>query len=1137
MQNLLSDDELRCLLEAERPGSAADDHESTEAEAESARPRHGLSGDLAEIDLVSAFETLNRTGSEGVLIVANPLEEHHLWFRHGQVRDWVSQRTESRRLGQHLVRARIITQRQLDEAIQSQREHSEPLGEILVRAGFATTEQIDEAVTAQALEDVYSLFVWTNGTTVFHPGPPKAEDCERLSAAPTFDIRSVLREVGRRDPEWQTVLEKLGGPDDIIVKRDNPPPVPLEERHAGVMQILAEGERSLRELALATATSLFDCAKVVKDLCDWKMVKAASPSEMLLLARSRVEQGDSKRAAVILRSLVKCQDPGDTAAARAIVDLLVSCNEKSTAAELLVKASHSATVTEERLALAREAHRCDPRSVPALRYLRERLADVGVAGDEMLSVCCALAEGLIRDGWLAEALEVVAPFKAQSAEDTAAVSIRVRVLCKLDRPQDAVDELLKLTKLCRGAGRREALAKLYQQVLRIDPKRSDIVILLKRLRQRRFTPVLRGGIAIVVLAAAALFGISYYLDEQAERQFESWSGKIRKLIGAGDPQAALRVYLEGAEFLEDPRASSLKNQIDARADRLEQAREDDLQARLGAASAHFEAGRYGEALAAYQELQRAPGRAARVTRAIDMRFGGLLRRLESLAEDLPRIIPPSPDSLDPKVKVVSALELLDREFHRADAETAHNVLGVKDAALFADVVGAERAARMVRAAQTLVPVFVLADKRRIEYGAARQRLELRENLEELWKAAREREEANDFKSAHAIYEKLAREHLDDKGEFRALFAAKRDRYEWIVRELETLEQATAQGDIAAATKVLEGLGHREPKIPFHEIVRLPLWIESVPAGAAAFVDGTSVGATPLLYPFSAATPPRVRVELDGFEPAEYTVRERKGMRVRTIMVKRPDWTASSTGVAERAPVFHGDIVLVVDRSGSLMALRRGTGQKLWVFATGDLSGLLPAPVVSGDSVLLASVDGPLRSLSRTSGELLWVRDGIPCEGAPVAADGELIAATTDGELVGVSVAEGGKVLYRRALPGPVHSDLQLDGTRVFLTTTNGWLVCVRVGGGGEMWRVALGSGTAAAPCVAHDLVAAVSTDGRLLVVRAKDGAVQWEATGLGEMARKPAVARQQLLVASQSDLLSFELKTGQRRATQSAVGA
>ena len=64
--------------------------------------------------------------------MSNPLEEHHLWIRGGQVSDWVPSRVESRRLGRRLIRAGLITADQLDEAMRKQGEGKQPLGEILV---------------------------------------------------------------------------------------------------------------------------------------------------------------------------------------------------------------------------------------------------------------------------------------------------------------------------------------------------------------------------------------------------------------------------------------------------------------------------------------------------------------------------------------------------------------------------------------------------------------------------------------------------------------------------------------------------------------------------------------------------------------------------------------------------------------------------------------------------------------------------------------------------------------------------------------------------------------------------------------------------------------------------------------------
>ncbi|MFQ3669719.1 MAG: MSHA biogenesis protein MshE, partial [Fimbriimonadaceae bacterium] len=54
-----------------------------------------------------------------------------------------------RRFGEALVSQRVITQAQLDEALEHQRESHRPLGEILVSLGYISEEMLLRALAAQ----------------------------------------------------------------------------------------------------------------------------------------------------------------------------------------------------------------------------------------------------------------------------------------------------------------------------------------------------------------------------------------------------------------------------------------------------------------------------------------------------------------------------------------------------------------------------------------------------------------------------------------------------------------------------------------------------------------------------------------------------------------------------------------------------------------------------------------------------------------------------------------------------------------------------------------------------------------------------------------------------------------------------
>jgi len=349
-----------------------------------------------------------------------------------------------------------------------------------------------------------------------------------------------------------------------------------------------------------------------------------------------------------------------------------------------------------------------------------------------------------------------------------------------------------------------------------------------------------------------------------------------------------------------------------------------------------------------------------------------------------------------------------------------------------------------------------------------------------------------------------------------------------VREIAEYSKA---GDLDAATRCFVALERREPDIPFDGLVRLPLQVSSFPTGATVYLDDENVGVTPLQTSYLPSGNPVVRVVLEGFTPVVHTLRRKVGLLLQVVLVRQPVWTLRAKGVVESKSLFGGEgLVFLSDRSGSLTAVRRDSGDEIWSKSTGDLSGLLPTPVVWHDQVILTSLDGPVRSLALGSVRQLWEVDGVPCEGAPVLVNDLLVLGTTESELVALDLANRGVVACRVRLPGPVSCDVVAANDRIYLTTTNGWIVCANLESASLLWQVHAGSEITAAPAVGRGLVAVGCSEGRLLAVDWNTGAKVWEQFGLGHVAFTPIFAKDVLIVAVRDRLMSFRRSDGGRGA-------
>ena len=178
-----------------------------------------MRGDLEQIHLADIFQTLATAKMEGMLAVHNPIEHRQVFFKNGQVRILVSQRTTNRRIGQRLIAAGMIQGEDLRKALVQQRKSQQPLGSILVKNGFISADQLEEILAQQIEEELYGLFTWEHGEFEFYRGPisdPATQD--RLENCPHFEVNSLLLEVARRADEWEDIIASIGSLDEIPMR-------------------------------------------------------------------------------------------------------------------------------------------------------------------------------------------------------------------------------------------------------------------------------------------------------------------------------------------------------------------------------------------------------------------------------------------------------------------------------------------------------------------------------------------------------------------------------------------------------------------------------------------------------------------------------------------------------------------------------------------------------------------------------------------------------------------------------------------------------------------------------------------------------------------------------------------------------
>lgn len=226
-----------------------------------------IEGPLAELSIQDVLQLLELAHKTGVLTVRSERlnDEAIVHLSRGAI-VFAVRRRSTRRLGQLLIRAGKLTQRELDRALELQRsDPTRRLAEILLEMGSVGEEELERQLRFQMEETIYEVMPWDEGYFKFEERGDIGE--QRLLAR--IRVESLLMEGARRIDEWTRLETKVPSPEavPVLAASADREMTPLELR-SDEWEVLAEidGERDVRQLAADLGRSAFDVAKIVYGL-------------------------------------------------------------------------------------------------------------------------------------------------------------------------------------------------------------------------------------------------------------------------------------------------------------------------------------------------------------------------------------------------------------------------------------------------------------------------------------------------------------------------------------------------------------------------------------------------------------------------------------------------------------------------------------------------------------------------------------------------------------------------------------------------------------------------------------------------------------------------------------------------------
>jgi Domain of unknown function (DUF4388) len=290
-----------------------------------------LKGTLKDFGIAEILQLIGQQAKSGVLHLESRDDKIHLAIAEGHVVRAESAGREAReKLGSMLVRAEVITQTQLDAALEVQKRTLRRLGDILVELGDVSVADLREMTALQTTETVYKLFHWKSGTYAFEASEVEW-DPETVTP---LRAESVLMEGYRQVDEWPLVRKKITSSAMTFerlkgLEPEPPPPATKDDVDAafdGLGEpapdrselVLGRAERRVYDLALPdrpleriidlSRLGEFETSKALLNLVNLGYLKATEPSRARSAAvgayardwRNRVKAGLVRTAATLV---------------------------------------------------------------------------------------------------------------------------------------------------------------------------------------------------------------------------------------------------------------------------------------------------------------------------------------------------------------------------------------------------------------------------------------------------------------------------------------------------------------------------------------------------------------------------------------------------------------------------------------------------------------------------------------------------------------------------------------------------------------------------------------------------------------------------------------------------------------------
>jgi tetratricopeptide (TPR) repeat protein len=388
-----------------------------------------LQGDLATLELADIVQNLEMHRRSGTLAVEGPRGTTRIYLEEGAATLLAADGRPE--LADDLVRAGLVTERDLERARKSRWRTRKSLGEVLVKRKAIDADVLHAFAEERLREDLCDFLVLEAGAFTFteEKVPRRTFDPEERALGLRLQLGVLLFEAARRKDHWPLLRRSV--PSDAAHHQapDALEPPEGEDPELGcALFAQLDGTRNVREVMRAFPHRRFDAYEMLARLVAAQTVRALGPDDLVALARELAD-GLPDRAWQVVR-------------------------------DGLATHGHHVGLLREKVALAAERGE-DKAAAEALKLIAHGLSE---AGD--------------RAGALVE-LQRAADL---DPDDTSIWERTFALALEDERADDAAELGLHLVELYRKPGLHSRAVGVLESLVKLDPDRLEIQRELARAR-------------------------------------------------------------------------------------------------------------------------------------------------------------------------------------------------------------------------------------------------------------------------------------------------------------------------------------------------------------------------------------------------------------------------------------------------------------------------------------------------------------------------------------------------------------------------------------------------------------------------------------------------------------------------------